>query len=111
MKTPSQWGTLESQVDLAKLEDYLQANLQPVAPRPEFINNLRARLLKSEAAAVPATNGLRLLILAAAGIVSGVLIGITGIRATITLLGALRILRDVRRQVSQKPAAPLTPAM
>jgi hypothetical protein len=97
--------------ELEEMEDYLESALQPVEPRPGFIADLRARL---ETAPVPQRQWpkvLRYSLVAAAGVVSSAIIVITGIRAALTILGALGALKHVRSQMQQKGAAAVPPAI
>ena len=88
-----------------KLEKILQLSLSPVAPRPAFVDDLKGKLLNSPAAKRTAFNVLQLSILTAAGLLSGVIIIATGIRATVTLLAALGLIRRIRERVRSEPTA------
>lgn len=107
------WVNSEDLEDLAAIESYLRSLMEPVAPRAQFIKNLRARLFGR---ATHDETGLEVdfapnyVLIAGAGILSSVLILITGIRALITLKGTIGTLRRVKTQVAQKQSAPITPA-
>lgn len=90
--------------ELKELEDYLEIALQPVEPRPGFIADLRARLEGAPAPQRQWPAALRYSLLAAAGLVSSMIILVTGIRAAITILGALGVLGHIRSQIQQKQA-------
>jgi len=96
---------------LEELEAYMDSILQPIEPSPGFIADLRARL---EAAPGPETRwpaALRYSLLAAAGLASSAIIVVTGIRATVTILGALGVLKHARDQMRQKQAAAAPPVI
>jgi hypothetical protein len=107
------WVNSEDLEDMAAVEAYLQSLLEPVTPRALFVKNLRDRVFGRKELDAP---GLELdlepsyALIAGAGILSSVLILITGIRALITLKGTIGALRRVKSQVAQKQSAPLSPA-
>jgi hypothetical protein len=84
---------------LAGLEDYLEESLLPVRPRQAFVAGLKNRLIMAPEPQLPSIPPvLQFTLLGALGIFSGLLIIITGIRATITLLGALGLLSQLRKR-------------
>ena len=107
------WVNSEDLEDLAAIEAYLQSLMEPVAPRALFIKNLRDRLFSRKDRDEPelvVDFEPNYVLIAGAGVLSSILILITGIRALVTLKGTIGALRRVKAQVSQKQSAPLTPA-
>ncbi|MBN1148765.1 MAG: hypothetical protein JXA78_16005 [Anaerolineales bacterium] len=97
--------------ELEDLEDYLARALRPVEPRPGFIADLRARLDRAPAPQKQSPAALRYALLAAAGLLSSLIIVITGVRAAITILGALGVLGHVRNQARRKQVAAAPPVI
>jgi hypothetical protein len=89
------------------LEGYLDQMLPRVTPRPDFITSLRDRLLNNP----PPPQSLPLVVLylalAAAGLISGVILIATGLRALMTLLAALGFLQTYRANPQAKDAPSL----
>ncbi len=79
------------EADLELLEQQLAAALQPVDPRPQFVSNLRFRLLAREIQATPAllprkvSNSL----IVAGGVAGSLIMLITGIRGLISLISLI----------------------
>jgi hypothetical protein len=80
--------------ELGALENYLRVTLQPIAPRPEFIDELRRDLKNSRIHPI-----VRLLpdaiqkgILVVGGVLGGILVFWTAIRGLISLLGMVSVL-------------------
>jgi hypothetical protein len=90
---------------LPDLEAYLQATLRPVKPRTAFVSDLGARLSKVHPAVRATPPILKYTVLAIAGAVSGAVILVTGVRAAVTVLGALGLLLAFREQARQKQTA------
>ena len=85
--------------DFADLEDYLDEALIPVEPSAAFVSGLKGRLLSVPEPQLPSMPlSLQYTLLGALGLFSGILIIVTGIRATVTLLGALGILSQLRKR-------------
>ena len=103
MKILTRWFRKENYDDLADLEAYLEATLNPITPRPAFVNSLGIRLMEATFSepSVP-----QYVFLAVAGVISGIIIVVTGIRAAITILGALGIVRSLKGQIRQERAGP-----
>lgn len=97
-------GTIKLDPDLAGLETYLEATLISVPPRAAFVMDLKKRLLEPASEERSSRNKLQYLILAVAGVVTSILLVITGVRATSALLGSLK------NSMAHKGHAPLNPA-
>lgn len=93
-------------IELSHMESYLQNAMRPVQIRPEFVEGLRMRLLKEPLPKPGLSTGAQYLILGAAGVLSSVVIIIAGIRATVLILGALGLLRQMKNQVAKEGVAP-----
>jgi len=91
-----------NQVTRKRIEDmerYLQNSMNPVNPRPEFVNKLRGRL---EAPIITVTRrnevqANQLLILAIASFLSGILFFFTASRVLIAFVGAIGLLKYLNR--------------
>jgi hypothetical protein len=104
-----------NQMELSDLEGYLDRTLQPVAPRAEFVDALRDKLNRVEIQAEEnilekEPRALHYVLLGGAGILSSLLLVITGIRAVIALIGAIGALKQMRQRLEVKPpvTAPTT---
>ena len=105
------WRTRQQDEDLSELESYLDAFYQPITPRPIFVDDLKARLLGTPIPVALSLGTRNYVFLILAGVVSSVILIITGIRATMTVLGALGIIRVMRAELDQKQPSPLPPAV
>ena len=76
--------------DFLGAEEYLYATLKPVRPRPEFVQGLSRRLRGPMPPIKTSLQGLRNVILLTAGILSGLVFVITGVRALLLLLGRIK---------------------
>jgi hypothetical protein len=84
--------------EFAELENYLQEVLVPVSPRLSFVSGLKERLLEAPVPRLSSMpKGLQYTLLGALGVASGLLIIVTGIRATVTLLAALGLLSQMKK--------------
>jgi hypothetical protein len=92
------------------LETYLHAMLTPVSLRTGFMEELRLRLLQEGSVKSNERRYLKYAVLGIAGVLSSIILVITGIRATFTLIGAVRIFSQVRDSVRKDAAAQLKPA-
>jgi hypothetical protein len=100
-----------NRLELNHLEGYLERTLQPVAPRAEFVNTLRDKLSRVEIQAEEELlenepRALHLALLGGAGILSSLLLVITGIRAVLALIGAIGALKQMRQRLEVKPSIP-----
>jgi hypothetical protein len=103
----------EKNPTLDGLESYLYETLKPVKPRHEFIEGLKGRVVVEPTKNRSPINPFQTTLFIAAGVISSVIIIITGIRATITLLDTIKILRlsryQSKRQVLSPAREPLNP--
>jgi len=78
-------------LELKKLERQLELVLHPVAPRPAFINNLKARLFAGDKPTEPSRIPVRIsnILLIAGGVVGSVLMVIASIRGILSLINIL----------------------
>lgn len=102
--------------DFSGMETLLKGTLQSIAPRPEFVQQLRRRLQDTaipsiRAVKVPTMEKSHTTILIAASVLSGLLVLLTNARAIISLVSALGALLYLRRQAQQKRGATLRPAL
>jgi hypothetical protein len=91
-----------------KFEPILDAALVTVAPRPEFVGELRKRLAGQ---VLPVKTGPSLWQYAmwvSAGLVSGVVLVVAGVRATTSLLVAVGVIQQVNK-AQQTPGSSLRP--
>ena len=107
LKPPTFWrrSKLSEQENL-RMESYLEAALHPVSPQPAFMEDLKTKLLQAPAYERKVNEVATIALLGLAGVLSGLIIFVTGIRAVVTILGALGVLRNARGQVKEKRAAP-----
>jgi hypothetical protein len=85
--------------EVEEIEAKLQENLVPVKPRSAFVSSLKERILTAPEPKLPSMPpALQYSILGALGLFSSVLIVVTGIRATVTLIGALGLISQLRKR-------------
>ena len=94
------WGRSKNIEDesFQELEHYLRTILRPVEPRVDFISDLGARLANEPIKGPQFPVRFQYALLAVAGLISSIIIVITGIRATLTLLGAMGLMRHLKGQ-------------
>jgi hypothetical protein len=109
MVTHRKRGRQRRELNNHTLEAYLQASLMPVSPRPEFIDGLRVRLNNAPIPKSTAPVVIQFGILAAAGMISGLILLVAGLRALVTILGTLGLLRHARGQRQEQAAAVQSP--
>ncbi len=100
-----------NRIELDHLEGHLGHTLFPVTPRAEFVDALRDKLSRVELKAEEnllekEPRALHLALLGGAGILSSLLLLITGVRAVIALIGAIGALKQMRQQLAAKPQIP-----
>ena len=105
------WRKKPPEKEITLLETLLDAIYQPVEPKPFFVSDLKARLMGAPIPVRTAPTRRQLAMLAVAGVVSGVIILVTGLRAAVTVLVALGILRQMKGQMGGSQAATLPPAI
>lgn len=96
-------------LDLPGLEDQLTEVLVPIIPGVDFVNDLRNRLLADQDIALlpKGQNPVQGILLGFAGVASGVLILLIGLRAIIALLGGKRHFQQLKEQLQQKKSQTL----
>jgi hypothetical protein len=101
--------------EFTHLERFLDRTLQPVTPRAEFVDTLRDKLSRVEIKAEEnildkEPRALHIALLGGAGILSSLLLVITGVRAVVALIGAIGALKQMRQGLEVKPpvTAPTT---
>ena len=92
---------------LQGLESYLYETLKPVKPRHEFIEGLKGRVVVETNKNRSPSNPLQTTLIIAVGVISSVIILITGIRAALTLLDSIKILRLSRYQAKRQLVTPV----
>jgi hypothetical protein len=97
--------------EITDLEVLLDSTLQPVKPRPEYVNDLRKRLLDPTVPSItmPADKAGQYLILALASGIGGVFVVVMNLRAMLSFLSALGVLQLIKRQLEQKRVASTGP--
>jgi hypothetical protein len=111
MKIDFSWLKPKRYFKLEPVERRLEAVLQPVEPRPEFVRELRQKLVG------PAQKGwlglampkFEVILLVVGSIASVGIVLVAGIRALITLLGTIGVLQ-ASKQVNKKAIKPAGPA-
>jgi hypothetical protein len=99
--------------DFTVLEARIESAFVPVPPRAEYVRELKQRLLSENDIEIAVTKpgGRQSIIWTAAGLLSGTLILVLGVRAVITLLNSRGFIQQIKNQMQPKNAAPLNPAV
>ena len=95
--------------DLKKLEVHLRAALQPVTIRPQFIENLKARLKSGDFPTVLRHIPQRLsqVLLLAGGILGSLMVIIAGIRGLVSLVFVLgQLIQRMNKNTQRQEATP-----
>jgi hypothetical protein len=97
--------------DLHVLEKRLASSLKPIEPRPEFVRNLRIKIVGEDLKKIIGIPVQRVQegLLVAGGILSIAVVVFSGIRAVLAILSALGILQ-LKRKVEDTNKVPLHPA-
>ena len=82
--------------DINSLEKVLQAALAPVTPRPDYITNLKLRLLETPYPTAHRSDALTVMLIVGVGLASSLIFIVTSVRAFLALNQAIDHLR-VRR--------------
>lgn len=102
MKASGKSSRAGAQPGVKKMERYLQTSFYPVAPRSDFVNDLKTRLTYESRKFASRSTVLQYVLLSLAGVVTSVLLILAGVRAVVTLLGVLGILHQMRGQIGEK---------
>lgn len=96
----------------SELESLLETYLIPVKPRPEFVTQLRRRLLDSTRPRVnfPGEKYLDYGLITLVSLAGSALVLITGIRTVLTVMSALGIIHLVKSQAEEKQVSSPKPA-
>ncbi len=99
--------------DLSALEARIQSAMIPVSPRAEYVRELKRRLLVENdlEIASPKPQGWLSFAWTAAGLLSGTLILVLGVRAVLNLLNSRGIFQQIKSQMQPKTPAPAHPAV
>jgi len=94
----------KSNQSMSEFEDLLGMSLIPVVPDPAFINNLQNQLLSQirslPAKSKPSTD--QIVLFAAAGLLSGTMFLLLGIRSIIMILSALGLLSQYKKSIEKE---------
>jgi hypothetical protein len=93
---------ISNQYNLQDLDSNLREIFPPIVPSPIFVADLKKSLLRYPRWKIALPGMLKSIMLVSAGLVSGVLILTTGIRAIVTIFGTFKILRQINTQVNNK---------
>jgi ribose/xylose/arabinose/galactoside ABC-type transport system permease subunit len=102
MEPKQGYKVIPNQYNLKDLELNLREIFPPVVPSTIFVADLKKSLLRYPRWKIALPGMLKSIMLVSAGLVSGVLILTTGIRAIVTILGTFKILRQIKAQVNKK---------
>jgi hypothetical protein len=102
------YPTLEHQ-NLSGIEKLLRDNLVSIRPRPEFVAELRQKLVEMKPAPPVLPRGWRTVLVSTAGVFSGLLIVGAAVRTLAGLIGMLNLVKQVKppkakRATSAAPA-------
>ncbi len=103
MKFKLPWQKRSNQDELIVLEKRLDAVLSPVNPDPGFVKRLRAQIAgqpKKQLFGLSAEKWQTGLLIFG-GLASAALMMVAGFRALVTLLGALGLIRQVKKQIDE----------
>jgi hypothetical protein len=110
MKWFDRWKKVETDAKIKSLERELENALVPVKPRPEFVTGLRRNLLRQnfEIDLVPKSENKNLQsgILITGGILSALLMVVTGVRGMVSVIGVIGLLISIFREDSQEATTP-----
>jgi hypothetical protein len=112
MKGKEVQGVIATAADLQRIEGRLQNYLTPVRPRDEFVTELKERLMLVNDLELekPKPAPLQPIFLTAAGLLSGALLIVLGIRGVVALLKSLGGLQPLKNNILPKKTAPAQPA-
>ncbi|MFC2052768.1 hypothetical protein ACFLV7_00500 [Chloroflexota bacterium] len=102
MRPKQGYNVIPYQYNLQELESNLREILQPVVPSQDFVADLKKRLLRYPRWKIALPGMLKSIMLVSAGLISGVIILVSGMRAIVTILGTFKILRQIKNQENKK---------
>ncbi len=99
----------QKDIDLTKLESRLAKTLRPIAPRQEFVDDLRSRLMAHQALStqnivIQEKQAVPRGWLVAGGVVGSLLMLIVSIRGLLSIAGLIGLFMQERRQPASQPA-------
>jgi hypothetical protein len=100
--------TGEADQQLPRIETFLENNLRPVAPRKDFVNDLKSRLADPTYANRAGISNFYLMMLMIVAVTTTVLLVAGLIRLMIELFGAMRMMGLFRRPADQKNSPTLS---
>jgi hypothetical protein len=92
------YNVIPIQYNLQELESNLREIFQPVVPTTDFVAGLKKSLLRYPRWKIALPGMLKSIMLVSAGLLSGLIILVTGIRAIVTIFGAFKIFRQIKTQ-------------
>ena len=102
MEPKNGYTIIPYQYNFQELESSLRKILLPVDPSPDFVADLKTSLLRYPRWKIALPGMLQSIMLVSAGLISGVMILVTGMRAIVTIFGTFKILRQFKTQVNKK---------
>ena len=112
MKFQWPWKRTKKVDVVAMLETKLEAAMQPVQARADYLQDLRNELIgrpEKRFLGLQIKNP-HIILAIAGGALSAVVLLVTGFRAVVALLGTLGILQQVNKQANENPPSPMSPA-
>ncbi|MGD9092623.1 MAG: hypothetical protein PVF74_07225 [Anaerolineales bacterium] len=104
---------LKNDQDFSDIEGQLESTFWRVSPSERYVGELRNRLIQ-QMKTLPTdstVNAIHLVLILLAGILSSFLIVIVSIRVMVTLITALGLLYQYRRQIQEKRIDTIPPAV
>ena len=95
------------QAEAELVENSLRSTLRAVQPRPAFVADLKARLVSQALVENKHPLNFRSVLYIFAGFMGGLIIIATGVRALITLLATVGVIRHLRGQKAAMAAQPM----
>jgi hypothetical protein len=99
-----------AEIDFPSIENYLGSALRPIQPRPTFVTGLKSKLKTEALTKRPGLSLPQILLIAAIGISSSILLVFTGVRAVAAVLGVLGVLRLASGSDHKKDSVTVAPA-
>jgi hypothetical protein len=99
-----------AEIDFPSIETYLGSALRPIQPRETFVTGLKSKLKTEALTRRPGLSLLQILLIAAIGISSSILLVFSGVRAVAAVLGVIGILRLASGPDGKKESVTIAPA-
>jgi hypothetical protein len=105
-------GVMDESEEIKTLEEQLLTVLVPIEPRTEYVHELRRNLLKESELELskPKPALVQKVVLTLAGLLSGTLLLMLGVRGVITLLNSRGAIQQLKNKIQGGKTAPLNPA-